>query len=399
MNGFQNVGDLVVGDLVLDRKVLDDIQKFVGSVKGFSQIATTLGETVRQKVSGRLQSMGITGPDKLVIPTVSKTGRTGRTPQEVAKANQQFYLEFEECDSTTECKPWIHFPKTDEIYGELVFVTPRMALTILSRYNIQNRNKIRKQLEKYTRDMLDGNWYETGESVQFDIYGWLFDGQHRLYAILCAAIAAQAAGTLFEGAALFCVWNVPPEARLVTDSGSNRSEATKIEFIFGDDVAIPRSSRVRQFFAICRSLIMGIKDRRNVVLSHSELAFFGDKYGTVIGQVMQDLGGLAHAHGIKRADVIAALAKSYLWYGREKIFPFADRLGHIRFEGETDPAYLLYKLVKGNKADGVVLYRKTLSAVEYFLGGNNIKKLRETNDLFEWEKEWALPFDAVGWER
>lgn len=362
------------------------------NIKLAGQISPTLGKTVHDRVDARLAKLGLSGPNKVEIQPLHAGNNKNQV--DISKENQKFYLELQELDTGGTNKPWHHFPKEDRMYGELVFVTPAMAMVVLQKYNPGNRRQIIAQILKYARDMVDGNWFETGESVQFDTFGGLVDGQHRLLAILLAQKIAEKLGVVFEGAPLFCVWNVNPAARFVVDSGANRPEGTKVELIFGDELNIPKNSRTRQFFAICRAMMNGVKDRANLVLSHAELAYFGEKYASVVGQVMQDLQGAGSQHGIKRADLIAAIAKAYLWYGRETIHPFCSRLGTVLFDGKNDPAYLLYNLViRGGVAlKGVVLYKKTLAAIEHNLARNKVNRLLESDrDFFDWQPNWEVP--------
>lgn len=63
-------------------------------------------------------------------------------------------------------------------------ITPEMAAAYLE-CNVNNNRSVRQdRVRMYMNDMLADNWSLNGESIKFDCYGNLVDGQHRLWAIL-----------------------------------------------------------------------------------------------------------------------------------------------------------------------------------------------------------------------
>lgn len=69
---------------------------------------------------------------------------------------------------------------TADLQTEVVTITPEMASRLLDS-NRDNR-KIRQQIvQRYARDMRNGNWLLNGEAVKISGDGTLIDGQHRLY--------------------------------------------------------------------------------------------------------------------------------------------------------------------------------------------------------------------------
>ena len=63
-----------------------------------------------------------------------------------------------------------------------VDISPELAEEWLGK-NHGNRNQRDHKIIAYTRDIKDGNWLQTGETIKFDTDGRLIDGQHRLEAI------------------------------------------------------------------------------------------------------------------------------------------------------------------------------------------------------------------------
>ena len=73
--------------------------------------------------------------------------------------------------------------RNNDIETMVVLVTPELAEKWLEK-NINNR-KIRKSvIETYVNDMKNGKWSLVGDSITFDEYGVLTNGQHRLTAVM-----------------------------------------------------------------------------------------------------------------------------------------------------------------------------------------------------------------------
>ena len=63
-------------------------------------------------------------------------------------------------------------------------VTPEQAQLWLDNCNLRNRNLSQPAVNKYARDIENGNWKLVGDPIRFDSDGILRDGQHRLAAIV-----------------------------------------------------------------------------------------------------------------------------------------------------------------------------------------------------------------------
>ena len=75
--------------------------------------------------------------------------------------------------------------KTQRIQTEIVTLTPKMAHQLLTT-NVNNRKLRIREVERYARDILAGNWKLTGEAIQVDWHGNLINGQHRCNAVIMA---------------------------------------------------------------------------------------------------------------------------------------------------------------------------------------------------------------------
>jgi len=116
---------------------------------------------------------------------------------------------------------------------EVKCITPEMAKSMLECNLENNRNISKAQVDRYARDMANGKWKLTGETIKFDTLGRLIDGQHRLAAIIKANVPVMQ-----------CIaTDVDPSSLLVVDSGMirNTSAIMKIcgkESIYYDSTAL-----------------------------------------------------------------------------------------------------------------------------------------------------------------
>lgn len=101
----------------------------------------------------------------------------------------------------------------------LVTVTPELAREWLEA-NENNRNVRDRRVDLYSAEMESGDWLITGEGVKFDWNGRLFDGQHRLKAVVKAGVPVQ----------MFAFHNLDPEAQKVVDTGAKRTAADSLRF-------------------------------------------------------------------------------------------------------------------------------------------------------------------------
>ena len=69
---------------------------------------------------------------------------------------------------------------------EAVTITPAMATQWL-KSNTHNRPARKPHVSRLAKEMVSGNWQLNGETIKFDTWGRLIDGQHRLMAIIEAS--------------------------------------------------------------------------------------------------------------------------------------------------------------------------------------------------------------------
>jgi hypothetical protein len=99
-------------------------------------------------------------------------------------------------------------------------ITPTKAKKILAETNVDNRSMRRTVVERYARDMANGNWRLTSDPIKFDADGRLIDGQHRLQACV-------EAGKSFKTAVAYGVEVIAKEAM---DTGLRRTFADVLQW-------------------------------------------------------------------------------------------------------------------------------------------------------------------------
>lgn len=125
----------------------------------------------------------------------------------------------------------------EQPFSELVQVTPSLAKEWLDR-NVKNRGQRSKAVAAYGRDINGGDWVVTGETIKFDWFGNLIDGQHRLEAVVATQRSIQT----------FVVYGVPPKAQDRIDSGVPRS--------FRDQLQLAEVKYASTLSALCRRIFL-----------------------------------------------------------------------------------------------------------------------------------------------
>lgn len=98
-------------------------------------------------------------------------------------------------------------------------ISPEVAVEMLES-NTANRRRKDIKIDRYARDMMNGSWRLTGQSVQFSRSGRLLDGQNRLMACIKAGVPFQT----------FVSVGLDDDAMISIDKGTSRS--------FADDLTI-----------------------------------------------------------------------------------------------------------------------------------------------------------------
>lgn len=213
-----------------------------------------------------------------------------------------------------------------------MYVSPELArqwLELEGEEELKNRPSNRETLESYARDIENGNWLETGESITFDRAGTMWNGGHR-----CRAI--QLAGKPIKSLVSF---GISREAFLQMDSGRSRTNANYFHFLGEKDVTALNTA-VGRLIAWDEGLF--VRPSRTEKRTKSELrAYLHDhpevrsaiKWGR---QLARDVMGLAPAPAIISVVLLDRTGKP------EEAEEFITKLRTgLGFSGEQDAAYQL----------------------------------------------------------
>jgi len=107
-------------------------------------------------------------------------------------------------------------PPASNVRLENVFVTPEMAAEWDKLARSAERPIKAAKLNGYVTDMLDGNWYDNGQTIGFGSDGLRHNGNHRVKAVL----RAHEINPDFPGAWMGVAWNADDRG---IDVGANRT--------------------------------------------------------------------------------------------------------------------------------------------------------------------------------
>lgn len=134
-------------------------------------------------------------------------------------------------------------PSLPGIEITLELMTPELAEHYLAKRptaqsKIKQRSESSKTVDRYTGDMLAGEWPFTGDPARFNTLGEMIDGQHRLMAIIRSGIAQW----------MIVVRGLEPETFVVLDTGRARSFTDALRSMGVANVSIVAGISRRMFY-------------------------------------------------------------------------------------------------------------------------------------------------------
>lgn len=228
----------------------------------------------------------------------------------------------------------------------VVTITPDMARSWLDS-NVKNRKQRRDGIEAYARDIRDGNWLLTGDSLKFDWYGNLIDGQHRLEAIV---LANREITTVV-------VWGVDPKAQDRVDTNILRQfrDQLRLRNVDHADIIAPMLRRIILWDEPYNERVQF--NRNRVTAAELEAAFLKHKDN------VQECAAYV-APFAKRADVSASLLAFIFWILRSandaEARDFVKKMSTGADLGEKNPIYVLRDRITKSKKNN----RATIAQAE-----------------------------------
>lgn len=291
--------------------------------------------------------------------------------------NRDYYLSRQKEDAKQkedgQKVPWFCYVRKESQYSEFVMISSEMAESMLQSIWIETEGnrKLKTNLkDSYKRDIENGRWIPSDEAIGIDFKGVVYNGRHRLTALLESG----------KEWPFYVTFNCLEEAKFTVDSGAKRNSAEKLRLVIDTKLG-------NKTTGFCKALMKGLQNK--VRYTETEIAEFAYKWQDVINWISNNLPGY-------RVEVQAALAKAYLWYGPDKIQPFSERLREVKFTQDGDPAKLLYLALTKAKINrnyiALVAYKKTLASVEATMLDKSLSRLYERDeDIFQWKEGWELP--------
>lgn len=268
-----------------------------------------------------------------------------------------------------------HDVENVEIRSGYQIVTPEMAIAWLEK-NTNNRPVSDRIVDRYAGSMKRGAWLLTHQGIAFGSDGSLYDGQHRLWAIVRSDTPVKLMVTL----------GLPPESRANIDGQRSRS--------VGDNFSILSGIQNAKRLVECANIIQG--------LMAGSGSFKGtyEQTSSIVSQFKEDLewavalpGGL---RGIGNAPVRGALA-----FARKADPQKLEIFGEQLFLGanikERDPAFVLRNVILGGrKTRGAGSERRDL-AVKVLRAGYAFLHNEKLRNLYATEDVVAFFGKATGW--
>lgn len=137
----------------------------------------------------------------------------------------------------------------------IITLTPAMARQLLTG-NVHNRNVRERHVQALARDIRNGRWRLSGDSIKRAHDGTIIDGQHRLLAVVEADMPIE----------VVLVTNVDPDAQIVVDTGRGRT--------FPDTLRLMGEGQANDKAALVRKIVLWESDslRTNLLeISRQEL--------------------------------------------------------------------------------------------------------------------------------
>lgn len=173
---------------------------------------------------------------------------------------------------------------------EIVTVTPDLAQRFLTA-NKTNRAINQDRVTSYANDMRAGKWRLNNQGIGFGQDGVLYDGQHRLHAVIQAGVAVD----------MLLVMGLPTEARTTVDKNRPRSIADDLRMHYGETNAPHLVSSAKMLYAILnrREGFLSFDTTRDLIKEYREgldFALLATKDGGKIFNKAPINGALALAY-------------------------------------------------------------------------------------------------------
>ena len=218
-------------------------------------------------------------------------------------------------------------------------ITPEVAVEMLES-NTANRRRKNFRIDRYARDMMNGSWRLTGQSVQFSRSGRLLDGQNRLMACIKAGVPFKT----------FVSVGLDDDAMISIDKGTPRS--------FADDLTISGYSRSNRLAAAVSAIyrymltddVASLASQTHKVSMSSDEGFEVLKEHPGIEQTMDELGRKERLGKVAPMSVMDSFAYVVGRVHHDDMVYFFDRIGNPVGLKEGSP---ILALISASESDSI----------------------------------------------
>lgn len=253
--------------------------------------------------------------------------------------------------------------ETEILNPKVMLVTPQQAEVWLSKNLEQNRNVSFELVASYASDMKAGKWLLNGEAIKLGRNDVLYDGQHRLWAVLEADVPVK----------MLVIEGLSEDAIATIDQGRKRSHADSLKMLKGQENAKKYTSMVN----IIRALTT---DARGAMTYH-QIETLGDKYK---GGLEWALKTMPSSRKWDAATISGALAFAYKT-DPVGINEFAIQLRSGEGLHSGDPAFALRYYIQERlpviRDTGIIISKKTLSCARAHLQGRQLVRVEGSDEV------------------
>ena len=248
--------------------------------------------------------------------------------------------------------------------------TPELAKSLLE-LNTHNRKITPSVVEKYCREILNGEWYPMAAGIGVDDHGVLVDGQHRLMAIVETEIAVP----------LLIVWGLPPACQEKEDRHNRRDMFTV--FSLAGIITSRKAVQVATFFCRRKVGAYAKESLQRAGVSDSDVKAIYLALRDAIDPVCEAFRPIAHTD-FDTVGVVAACVDGWQ-IDSEKTLRFIEKLHQPTEIKLDDPRYRLNRWLREKRVGGgagqTADYETTLFCIDAYFSGKLITCLRRIKEL------------------
>jgi hypothetical protein len=128
---------------------------------------------------------------------------------------------------------------------------------------------------------------------------------------------------------------------------------------------------------------------RSKIAPDDVMEAFRERYKDVIAWVDEQMPPRING------GVMGVVGKAALWYGRDKVRGFCERLKRLEFTGPLDPCHCLWAwLLSAPGKDTTAAYRRAVSAMRAYIDGRDVNSRGSLtpcrDDIFEWDQTYTI---------